>query len=93
MIRRFPDVLSAALSGVFGTPYNPGMDSAQTLVADSRAVPGPETDAPRTAPDTPPAESPESPVSAGPPVSRARVRRLQGRPHDLRAVPPLRGPA
>ena len=49
------------------------MDNAQTLAVVPRAVPGRETDAPRTAPDTSPAGSPESAVSAGPPVSELEL--------------------
>ena len=59
----------AALSCVSGTPYNPGMDNAETLAVVPRAVPGPEAEGPRTAFDTSPAGSPESAVPAGPPVS------------------------
>ena len=75
-----------------GTPYNPGMDSSQTLAVVPRAVPEPGADAPRTAPVASPAESPKSPVPAGPPVSElefvgckavpmtyAQFRRYEGR--------------
>ena len=49
------------------------MDNAQTLAVDPRAVPGPEAGEPRAVPVTSPAESPESPVSAGPPLSELEL--------------------
>ena len=49
------------------------MDNAQTLAAVPHAVPGPETEEPRTVPVTSPAEPPESPVSAGPPISELEL--------------------
>ena len=45
------------------------MGNAQTFAVDPRAVPGSETEEPRTVPVTSPAGSPESSVPAGPPLS------------------------
>ena len=55
------------------TPYTPGMDNAQTVAVDPRAVPRREAEEPRAVPVTSPTGSPESSVPAGPPLCELKL--------------------